>query len=300
MPEVVRYVKNQNLGFTIPYTLERRGSATTSPTSSCASTTARRPTTCSTSSSRSPGEHKKEKAAKVATARDLWVPAVNNHGGFGRWAFLEITDPWDAENTDPRARPPAAAPAKAEASDGSQSEEARRAHARRGHPPHGTQRANIPTEELRDFVDGGRERARRRCSTRATRRSTRSSSGRARTSRTRDDLEVPVVPIYIQEKIRPAGAHREPARHGAQGRARAASSTLFDDFDGIEFEELVDFYHHEQNWANRMILGDSLLVMTSPGREGGPQGQGPDDLPRPALRHQVRLATGRSARASAT
>jgi type III restriction enzyme len=27
------------------------------------------------------------------------VPAVNNHGGFGRWGFLEITDPWDAANT---------------------------------------------------------------------------------------------------------------------------------------------------------------------------------------------------------
>jgi type III restriction enzyme len=44
------------------------------------------------------GEPKKEKAAKVAAARTLWVPAVNNLGQFGRWAFLEITDPWDAEN----------------------------------------------------------------------------------------------------------------------------------------------------------------------------------------------------------
>ncbi len=35
----------------------------------------------------------------MATARTLWVPAVNNHGGFGRWAFVEITDPWDAEHT---------------------------------------------------------------------------------------------------------------------------------------------------------------------------------------------------------
>ena len=43
------------------------------------------------------GERKKDKEAKVATARNLWVPAVNNHGGFGRWAFLEISDPWDAE-----------------------------------------------------------------------------------------------------------------------------------------------------------------------------------------------------------
>ena len=41
---------------------------------------------------------KKDKEAKVSTARTLWVPAVNNHGGFGRWAFLEIQDPWDAKN----------------------------------------------------------------------------------------------------------------------------------------------------------------------------------------------------------
>jgi len=30
---------------------------------------------------------------------ELWVPAINNHGGFGRWAFIEINDPWDAKNT---------------------------------------------------------------------------------------------------------------------------------------------------------------------------------------------------------
>jgi type III restriction enzyme len=45
------------------------------------------------------GEARKDKAAKVATARTLWVPAVNNHGGLGRWGFIEITDPWDAKNT---------------------------------------------------------------------------------------------------------------------------------------------------------------------------------------------------------
>ncbi len=32
-------------------------------------------------------------------SRNLWVPAINKHGGFGRWAFIEITDPWDAKNT---------------------------------------------------------------------------------------------------------------------------------------------------------------------------------------------------------
>jgi type III restriction enzyme len=41
------------------------------------------------------GELKKDKEAKTATARTLWVPAVNNRGGFGRWVFLEVTDPYD-------------------------------------------------------------------------------------------------------------------------------------------------------------------------------------------------------------
>ena len=43
------------------------------------------------------GERRKEKAAKVAAARDLWC-AINNDGRFGRWAFLEVTDPDDAGN----------------------------------------------------------------------------------------------------------------------------------------------------------------------------------------------------------
>ena len=36
------------------------------------------------------GQKKKEKEAKVRTAKTLWVPAVNNLGTFGRWEFLEI------------------------------------------------------------------------------------------------------------------------------------------------------------------------------------------------------------------
>jgi len=44
------------------------------------------------------GAQRKDKAAKVATAKNLWVTAVNNHGDFGRWAFIEIMDPWDAKS----------------------------------------------------------------------------------------------------------------------------------------------------------------------------------------------------------
>ena len=39
----------------------------------------------------------------MAAARTLWVPAVNNHGGFGRWAVVEVTDPWEAAGVIRRA-----------------------------------------------------------------------------------------------------------------------------------------------------------------------------------------------------
>jgi type III restriction enzyme len=44
------------------------------------------------------GERRKDKVAKVDGARTFWVPAVNNQGQFGRWDFLEVTDPEDAGN----------------------------------------------------------------------------------------------------------------------------------------------------------------------------------------------------------
>ena len=75
-----------------------------------------------------------------------------------------------------------------------------------------------------------------------------------------DDLEVESVPIYIQEKIQPQ-AIIEDIR--ATAREDSNQLDLFNDFNGIEFEDLIDFYQHEQNWTNRMILGDSLMVMNS-------------------------------------
>jgi len=39
---------------------------------------------------------------------------------------------------------------------------------------------------------------------------------------------------------------------------------LFGDFNGIpEGADKTEFYAHDQNWSNRMILGDSLQVMAS-------------------------------------
>ena len=98
MPEVVCYVKNHNLGFTIPYTLngEEHGYV---PDFIVRLEDGHGADDLLNLILEVSGEARKDKAAKVATVRNLWVPAINNHGGFGRWEFLEISDPWDAQNT---------------------------------------------------------------------------------------------------------------------------------------------------------------------------------------------------------
>jgi type III restriction enzyme len=98
MPEVIRYVKNQNLGFTIPYTLGGHEHQYIPDYLVCVDDGHGLQDLLNLILEVS-GEKRKDKAAKVATVRSLWVPAVNNHGGLGRWSFIEISDPWDAANT---------------------------------------------------------------------------------------------------------------------------------------------------------------------------------------------------------
>ena len=147
MGPVIRYVKNQGLGFTIPYTLDGQprsyypdflvdlddGHGADDPLHLVVEVS---------------GERDREKQVKVDTARSLWIPAVNNAGRFGRWRFVEVTDPFEAadiigaivaESSRCKLMPPRKAPAKKV-------------------PPqvesvqHKDKRLNIPTEEQRDFV----------------------------------------------------------------------------------------------------------------------------------------------------
>ena len=101
MPEVIRYVKNHNLGFTIPYTVNGEEKNYIPDFIACIDD-GRGQNDLLNLIVEVTGEKKKDKAAKVATARALWVPAINNHGGFGRWTFIEVTDPWDAQNSHPQ------------------------------------------------------------------------------------------------------------------------------------------------------------------------------------------------------
>lgn len=86
------------------------------------------------------------------------------------------------------------------------------------------------------------------------------------------DLEVPAVPIYIHEQIAPR-AIIEDLRAQQKAKAPEAQLDLFSDFNGLPFEQKVDFYQHERHWSNRMVLGDSLMVMTSLAEKEGLRGQ---------------------------
>jgi len=80
------------------------------------------------------------------------------------------------------------------------------------------------------------------------------------------DLVVQAAPLYIQEKVHPK-VLIDDLKKETEKASKADSSMsldLFADFNGLpNAEAKTEFYQHDQNWSNRMILGDSLQVMAS-------------------------------------
>ena len=135
---------------------------------------------------------------------------------------------------------------------------------------HKDKRANIPTKELRGFVADDEKKPKAVLYPRDPSLDPQ-LVWKGKDEQDRQPLEVPAVPIYIQEKIHPQAIIEEVRAAAKQDAPQQAA--LFADFNGIKFEDLIDFYHHEQNWANRFILGDSLLVMTSLAEKEGLKGK---------------------------
>ncbi len=90
------------------------------------------------------------------------------------------------------------------------------------------------------------------------------------------DLVVPAQPLYIQEKVHPKALIDDLQRETRERRHEAGEimPDLFADFNGLPHGiEKTEFYQHDQNWSNRMILGDSLLAMTSLAEREGLRGK---------------------------
>ncbi|MFA4839456.1 MAG: site-specific DNA-methyltransferase, partial [Candidatus Neomarinimicrobiota bacterium] len=150
---------------------------------------------------------------------------------------------------------------------------------------HNEKRANIPTEELRDFVANDELAPKIMLYPRDPSLDPQ-LVWKGKDEQDKKDLAVPIVPIYIQEKIHPQAiindliAHATRAANGKVSEKETAYQIqLFADFNGFEgdFERKVDFYSQntksQPHWSNRMILGDSLLVMTSLSEKEGLKGK---------------------------
>ena len=136
---------------------------------------------------------------------------------------------------------------------------------------HGETRSNIPTAELESFAA---DEEKRPTIVRYPRDTTLDPQlvWKGKDEQDASDLAVPAVPIYIQETIDPLRLIEE-LRAQSDGRQPEAQLDLFGSFTDLSFSEKVDFYHHPGRWSNRMILGDSLLVMTSLAEKEGLRGQ---------------------------
>ncbi len=89
------------------------------------------------------------------------------------------------------------------------------------------------------------------------------------------DLVVHAPPLYIQEKVHPKVLIDDLLRRTQKDdKADESQFNLFDDFNGLLNEGAkTEFYQHDANWSNRMILGDSLQVIVSLAEQEGLRGK---------------------------
>jgi adenine-specific DNA-methyltransferase len=90
------------------------------------------------------------------------------------------------------------------------------------------------------------------------------------------DLVVHAPPLYIQEKVHAKALVDDLLRETRERQHAEGERTpdLFADFNGIPHDaDKTEFYAHDQNWSNRMILGDSLQVMASLAEREGLRGK---------------------------
>ncbi|KKS96376.1 MAG: adenine specific DNA methylase Mod [Candidatus Gottesmanbacteria bacterium GW2011_GWA2_43_14] len=122
---------------------------------------------------------------------------------------------------------------------------------------HQDQRLSIPTQELSEFVPAEQKRPKK-----TTYKYDPSLDPQLiwAGKEEKTELNVDSVPIYIQEKISPEAII---AKLREEGGDTGIQYQLFGDVPDQSFNKIVDFYKHNDNWRNRLILGDSLQVMNS-------------------------------------
>ena len=89
-----------------------------------------------------------------------------------------------------------------------------------------------------------------------------------------DTLTVQAPPLYIQENVHPKALINDLIETSKKTPGSQVQINMFSDFNGYpEGANKTDFYQHDHNWTNRMILGDSLQVMASLAEREGLRGK---------------------------
>jgi len=85
----------------------------------------------------------------------------------------------------------------------------------------------------------------------------------------RTSFDIDTVSLHVHERIDPASI-LSAVRKQMKGETKTKSISpaiqpgLFDaPFENLPLRDAIDFYRHERGWANRLVSGDSLLVMNS-------------------------------------
>jgi adenine-specific DNA-methyltransferase len=137
-------------------------------------------------------------------------------------------------------------------------------------------RKNIPTAEFQSVLEKAEQDPVRVAYERRNRDLDPQLMWRGKDEQDWSDLVVHAPPLYIQEKVHPKALIDDLLRDSKTREHESGFATpdLFADFNGIpKGVDKTEFYHHDQNWTNRMILGDSLQVMASLAEREGLRGK---------------------------
>ena len=141
-------------------------------------------------------------------------------------------------------------------------------------------RKNIPTAEFRSVMDRSEQSPIQVAYERRNRDLDPQLVWRGKDLQDWSDLVVQAPPLFIQEKVHPKvliDDLKRQTKEGRRDRADAETETqadLFADFNGLPSDDArTEFYQHDANWSNRMILGDSVQVMASLAEREGLRGK---------------------------
>lgn len=212
---------------------------------------------------------------------NYWIPGVNNLDHYGRWSFAEFTQVYEIES-DFEAKVQAEFDTMISSTMGFDGIEEERSLGKDTikktvetirHEE--ATRKNIPTAEYQSVMNKDEQNpipvayARRNCELDPQ------LVWRGKDEQEWSDLVVQAPPLYIQEKVHPKVLIDDLQRHYEQReKADSYQADLFADFNGLPDDNAkTEFYKHDANWTNRMILGDSLQVMASLAEREGLRGK---------------------------